>query len=116
MTNATRQEFTRAHFLAIGLHIDLTTLAEMAGCKMHVFIRRDAFERVTENQSRFRIGENDLGDAIFRMCRAIVNAPPCGCPIPFHVGNVALIAHLGKLDEDDERPAATVFLASPAKD
>jgi hypothetical protein len=107
---------TRTHLLARGLHIDLSTLAEQAGYRIHVFFRREAFVRLTENQSQFHDGKNDLYDAILSMREALMKAPLHDCPVLFQVGDVTLIAHFNRVDHDDPRRAITVVLASTDED
>lgn len=61
---------SRTHLLARGIHIDLSTLAEQAGFRIHVFIRQDVFVRLIENQNQFHDGNGDLYDT----------SSPCGRP------------------------------------
>jgi hypothetical protein len=107
---------SRTHLLARGLHIDLSTLAEQAGFQIHVFFRREAFVRLTENQSQFHDGNGDLYDAMLALRQAMIKAPLRDCPVLFQSGNVTLVAHLNRVDHDDPRPAVTVVLAPDNED
>jgi hypothetical protein len=107
---------SRTQLLATGQHIDLSTLAEQTGYRIHVFFRHDAFERLTDNTGRFSSNGNDLYAAMLSMREALMKAPLQDCPVLFQVGDVALVANFGRVDHDDPRRAITVALASPDED
>ena len=107
---------TRTHLLATGQHIDLSTLAEQAGFRIHVFFRLEAFVCLTKNLRQFTGCKNDLYDALNALREAMMNAPLRDCPVPFQVGELTLIAHFGTVDHDDPRRALTVVLAPRDQD
>ena len=107
---------TRTQLLATGRHIDLSTLAEQAGFQVHVFFRREAFDRLTENPNQFHSDKNDLFEAVIALRHAMMKAPLRDCPVLFQAGDFTLIAQLGRVDHDDPRPAITVSLAPDAED
>ena len=104
--------FTRTHLLTTGWHIDLSTLAEQAGFQVHVFFRIEAFKQFVGNEIRVENRNADLYMAMFALRHAVMKAPLRGCPVLFQMGETTLIAHFGKVDHDDPRPAITVALAS----
>jgi hypothetical protein len=107
---------SRTQLLATGRHIDLSTLAEQTGYRIHVFFRHEAFERLTGNTGRFSSDGNDLYAAMLSMREALMKAPLQDCPALFQVGDVTLVANFGRVDHDDPRRAITVALASPDED
>jgi hypothetical protein len=107
---------TRTHLLATGQHVDLSTLAEQAGFRIHVFFRREAFECLTKYLRQFTGSSNDLSEALNSLREAVMRAPLRDCPVLFQVGDFTLIARFGSVDHDDPRRAITVALASPAED
>ena len=107
---------TRTHLLASGQHVDLSTLAEWTGFSAKVFLRREAFEKLTETPESWRENEHDLYTTMFAMREAIMRAPLRDCPVRFQVGDIALVAHIGNVDHDDPRSAITVALACKQED
>jgi len=107
---------SRTHLLATGQHIDLSTLAEQAGYRIHVFFRREAFDRLTQAPSYLSSESNGLYDALLSMREAMMKAPLRDCPVFFQAGDVALVAYLNRVDHDDPRPAATVAVAESKED
>ena len=102
---------TRTHLLAIGRHIDLSTLAEQTGFRVRVFFRREVFDRLTENLPQFGGNGSDLYDAMLALHQAMTRAPLRDCPVLFQVGELTLVAQPGPTDHDDPRYALTVSLA-----
>lgn len=112
LTDCLAVKTTRSQLLAIGYHVDLSTLAEQFGFRLRVFIRREAFLRC--------IGEKETPDLLqvlealhealrkmpIQMERLIFKAPsptPDGEPLE-------LAAQFGAIDHDDPRPAITLSI------
>lgn len=101
---------TRSQLLAIGMHIDLSTLAEQLGFRVRVFIRREAFLRcITEGDTPdlMEVLET-LHEALrkmpIQMKRIILKVPS---PIP-DGEPLEIAAQFGAIDHDDPRPAITL--------
>jgi hypothetical protein len=101
---------SRSHLLARGIHIDLTTLAEQLGFRVRVFIRREAFNKITEGQTQFGENDNDLMEMLLALRRALSKAPLRDCPVLFQVGGISVVAQPGPTDHDDPRYALTLNL------
>jgi len=81
----------------------------MAGFKFHLFLRRDCYERLTEESQP--LSDNDDLDALLTALRdVLMEAEDFEQPMPFDANGVPLVAYANRVDLDDPRPAITVVL------
>ena len=113
--------YTRAHAIADGFQVDVTTTAQEAGIRFPVFITRavyDAYVTVPPDvDAQDEAGR--LWDLLTLLRHAIRKARPGQSRLPFalYVRNdnrrprlVKLIAACGPLDVDDPQPAIVVMM------
>ena len=113
--------YTRAHAIADGMQVDVSTVAQEAGIRFPVFLTRtvyDAYVTVPPDVT----GQDEAGrlwDVVWMLRFAIRKAQPGQARLPFalYVRNdnrrarlVKLIATCGALDIDDAQPAITVMM------
>jgi hypothetical protein len=102
---------SRTETLALGFHIDLSTLASWAGFRAPVFIQRRAFECFASQNGFAKSKNGDLFELVQTLRQAVMRSPLRDAPVLFQVGEVSLIGYFGPVDYDDQRPAITVALA-----
>ena len=113
--------YTRAHAIADGFQVDVTTTAQEAGIRFPVFITRavyDAYVTVPPDvDAQDEAGR--LWDLLTMLRHAIRQSQPGKTRLPFalYVRNdnrrprlVKLIATCGALDFDDPTPAITIAM------
>jgi hypothetical protein len=113
--------YTRAHAIADGMQVDVSTVAQEAGIRFPVFLTRtvfDAYVTVPPNVT----GQHEAGrlwDIVWMLRFAIRKTQPGQARMPFalYVRNdnrrarlVKLIATCGARDIDDAQPAITVTM------
>jgi hypothetical protein len=113
--------YTRAHAIADGMQVDVSTVAQEAGIRFPVFLTRtvyDAYVTVPPDVT----GQDEAGrlwDVVWMLRFAVLKSQPGQSRLPFalYVRNdnrrarlVKLIATCGALDIDDAQPAITVMM------
>jgi hypothetical protein len=113
--------YTRAHAIADGMQVDVSTVAQEAGIRFPVFLTRtvyDAYVTVPPDVT----GQDEAGrlwDVVWMLRFAVLKSQPGQSRLPFalYVRNdnrrahlVKLIATCGALDIDDPQPAITVMM------
>jgi len=113
--------YTRAHAIADGMQVDVSTVAQEAGIRFPVFLTRtvyDAYVTVPPDVT----GQDEAGrlwDVVWMLRFAVLKAHPGQSRLPFalYVRNdkhrarlVKLIATCGALDINDAQPAITVMM------
>ena len=113
--------YTRAHAIADGMQVDVSTVAQEAGIRFPVFLTRtvyDAYVTVPPDVT----GQDEAGrlwDIVWMLRFAIRKAQPGQdrLPLALYVRNdnraprlIKLIAHCGPLDIDKPEPAITIMM------
>ena len=113
--------YTRAHAIADGMQVDVSTVAQEAGIRFPVFLTRAAYDAYVTVPPDVT-GQNEAGrlwDVVWMLRFAVLKAQPGQARMPFavYVRNdnrrarlVKLIATCGALDIDDAQPAITVMM------
>jgi hypothetical protein len=113
--------YTRAHAIADGMQVDVSTVAQEAGIRFPVFLTRTVYDAYVSVPPEVT-GQDEAGrlwDVVWMLRFAVLKAQPGQTRLPFalYVRNdnrrarlIKLIATCDALDIDDPQPAITVMM------